>query len=139
MRMVLGLYVAVCLTLISGVIVAQAPPSSVNDGVYTAEQAKRGATLYLDACAACHLESLSGRDAVPGLTRETLVAKFANLGELFTKVKVSMPAFDPGSLKPEEVAEVLAYVLEQNKYPAGQVELPITTATLEHVKLEPLR
>ena len=34
--------------------------TTVWDGVYTAEQAKRGAALYADNCASCHGLALGG-------------------------------------------------------------------------------
>ena len=41
---------------------------SVWDGVYTAEQAKRGEALYGQHCAACHGGTLLGAEAAPALT-----------------------------------------------------------------------
>lgn len=41
---------------------------SVWDGVYTAEQAKRGEALYGEHCASCHGAALAGAEAAPALT-----------------------------------------------------------------------
>ncbi len=46
-----------------------------------------------------------------------------------------MPLTNPGSLKPNEVLQVLAYILQQNNYPAGDSELTAPkTKTVKIVK-----
>ena len=55
---------APCFTLSVG-----AQGKSVNDGVYSDAQAKRGTTLYAEQCASCHGENLEGvADLFPALT-----------------------------------------------------------------------
>ena len=44
-----------------------------------------------------------------------------------------MPLTNPGSLKPAEVLQVLSYILQQNKYPAGDSAL--TAAKAKTVKI----
>ena len=85
--------------------------------------AKRGALLYAENCAACHGETLTGNDPIPGLAGADFQKKWQNVGELFDKTSTSMPAIAPGSLTGQQVADVLAYVLSVNKYPAGSTEL----------------
>jgi alcohol dehydrogenase (cytochrome c) len=46
-----------------------------------------------------------------------------------------MPSNAPGSLKPEEYADVLSFVLSSNKYPAGKTELPTDPSALKGVKM----
>jgi hypothetical protein len=59
-------------------------------------------------------------------------------GELIDKISMDMPSNAPGTLKPDQYADVMAYVLSVNKYPAGKTPLPTTSATLKAVKmLEP--
>ena len=48
-----------------------------------------------------------------------------------------MPATQPGSLKPTEVAQLIAYVLQENKYPAGKMDLPETTDQQQRIHVEP--
>jgi mono/diheme cytochrome c family protein len=115
---------------------AQAP-ASVNAGVYTAEQAKRGAAIYAENCAACHGEALTGNDPIPALSGADFQKKWQNVGELFDKTSTSMPAMAPGSLTGQQVADVLAHVLSVNKYPAGSTELAAKLEPLVLIKIEP--
>ena len=99
---------------------------SVGDGVYTEAQAKRGATLYAEQCAACHGETLGGvADLFPALTGDPFIASWQgkSVGDLFDKISMTMPALDPGSLKPEQAADLVSYILSMSKYPAGTADL----------------
>ena len=92
------------------------------DGVFTAEQAKRGATVYGEQCASCHGEKMEGvADLFPALTGDPFVKNWTgkSVGDLFEKIATTMPALDPGSLKPDQVADVVAHILSSSKYPAG--------------------
>ena len=42
-----------------------------------------------------------------------------SFADLFEKTQTSMPATAPGTLTPEQTAEITAYMLAQSKYPAG--------------------
>ena len=116
---------------------AQAP-ASVLDGVYTDAQAKRGATVYKDTCEPCHGAKLTGTDAGgPTLVGADFINgwKDMSLGALLNKVNMDMPSNAPGTLTPEQYADVLAYVLSANKYPVGQKELPTDAVALKPVKM----
>lgn len=116
---------------------AQAP-ASVLAGVYTAEQATRGKAIYTENCAMCHGDKLDGQEAsFPVLAGNEFVGHWQNVGEVFDKINLSMPATSPGSLKPAEVADVVAYILSVNKYPAGTSELVADAEPLSKIKLEP--
>jgi mono/diheme cytochrome c family protein len=115
---------------------AQAP-ASVLAGVYTADQAKRGATVYADQCAACHGDALLGNDPIPALAGAEFQGKWKSVGELFEKTSTSMPALAPGSLSGPEVAQVIAHMLSVNKYPAGTTELAGKLEPLMLIKMEP--
>lgn len=120
-------------------VTLRAQAKSVADGVYTAAQAKRGATLYADQCASCHGEDLSGvADLFPALAGEAFVKTWQgkSVGELFDKIHMTMPALDPGSLKPEQVADVLAHMLSTAKYPAGTTDLAASVEPLNHIKID---
>ena len=118
------------------VVGAQAP-TSVLAGAYTADQAKRGAELYAKECAACHGDTLAGMDPIPALAGADFVSHWKNVGELFDKTSTTMPAIAPGSLTPEQVADVLAHILSVNKYPAGSTDLPSKVDALTAIKIEP--
>ena len=112
---------------------------SVGDGVYTEAQAKRGATLYAEQCAACHGETLGGvADLFPALTGDPFIASWQgkSVGDLFDKISMTMPALDPGSLKPEQAADIVSYILSMSKYPAGNADLA-AGEPLKQIKIDP--
>ncbi|HEU0096265.1 MAG TPA: hypothetical protein VFQ52_07405, partial [Rhizomicrobium sp.] len=49
----------------------------------------------------------------------------------------TMPQSDPGSLKPEDYNAVVAYILQQNGYPAGTTPLAPHAAGLKDAKITP--
>ena len=65
MRRVLGVASAIFVTAI---LVSAQAQKTVWDGVYTEEQAKRGAEVYAEKCAMCHGDSLGGVESAPALT-----------------------------------------------------------------------
>ena len=113
---------------------AQQASTSTSSGVYTADQAKRGQAVYADACSKCHLDDLSGGTSPPLIGNEFLGSwKGKTVGALFEQVRMTMPFDNPGGLMPAQYADVLAYVLSMNKFPAGQSELAHETAPLEQI------
>lgn len=105
--------------------------TSVNAGVYTPEQADRGQLLYRNKCASCH--------PPVRFTDEDLFHKvYADkpLWELFDAISETMPEDDPGGMKPEEYADVVAYILRLNRYPTGAADIPTTREGLSAIRLE---
>ena len=133
-----GLAVGAALHTSSAAVGAQAGRSIV-DGVYTEEQARRGETMFTETCAVCHGADLKGSDFVPTLIgppfMETWNDKTA--GELFEKIKSTMPATEPGTLTPEQSIDAVAYILSVAKYPAGAAELPAAVDELKQIRIEP--
>ena len=125
----------------SGVMAQQAPGRSVWDGVYTEEQATRGKALYVTACAGCHGETLGGVEAAPPLTGEQFNANWSGtmLGELAERIRISMPADKPGSLSRPQLADLLAFILKVDTFPAGTIPLDPQAVTLGQIRFESLR
>lgn len=92
---------------------------TVWSGIYSSEQAARGATLYAEACSRCHREDLSGYS---GLRGEKFIDNWREdrLTSLWTRVSKTMPAGAPGSLSEKEYLDILAYILQANDFPAGE-------------------
>jgi len=114
--------------------------TSAADGVYSEAQAKRGATLYAEQCASCHGEDMSGiADLFPALTGDAFMMNWRgkSVGELFDKISMTMPALDPGSLKPEQAADLIADILSKSKYPAGATDLASSLAALQQIRIDP--
>src|SRR6185436_10556564 len=109
--------------------VAAAQEKSQWEGVYTEEQAKRGEPLYSQYCASCHGPDLAGGEMAPGLTGGEFSSNWndLSLGDLFERMRVSMPQNSPGSLSRQQNADILAYMLFKASVPAGKTELPTAT------------
>lgn len=107
------------------------------DGVYTEEQAKRGAALYSQNCASCHGTDLTGGESAPPLAGIPFFSNWEGLtvGDLFERMRVSMPADRPGRLSREQNSDIVAYMLKVNEFPAGQTELARQTETLKQIRL----
>lgn len=123
-----GAVLALALT-VSMTPVGARQAKKASEGVYTREQASRGATLYDTSCASCHeLGKFKGDEFAKAWTGKPLT-------DLHTAV-VSMPMDAPGSMKPEEYADILAYFLNLNGYPAGSTELAGTEAAIKAITLD---
>src|SRR5688572_11890781 len=98
-----------------------AQANTASAGIYTAEQATRGESLYKEMCAACHGDNLEGSGPMPPLAGMDFLAnwKGKTLGDLFEKTQTTMPATAPGTLTPDQTADVLSFVLKSSKYAAG--------------------
>lgn len=116
-------------------VVAQGMKSQWN-GVFTVEQAARGAALYTENCVTCHGAELRGSEMAPGLTDDAFSAKWNDLtlADLFDRIRTTMPQNDPGSLSRQQAADLLAFVLSKMNYPAGTQELPTATEILKTYK-----
>jgi len=58
------------------------------------------------------------------------------LWDLFDYIIASMPKSDPGSLTPQQCAELVAYLLKMNGFPAGADDLPTDSAALKTIRVE---
>jgi mono/diheme cytochrome c family protein len=117
-------------------VAGQAAMKSQWDGVYTAEQAKRGAPLYAEHCASCHGGELGGGEMAPALLGGEFTANWNDLsvGDLFERMRISMPQNNPGSLSRPQNADILAFILQKGNYPPGKEELPSVTEQLNQIK-----
>ena len=107
-------------------------------GVYAEDQAKRGEIVSNKLCVSCHGPDLSGGEAGAALVGLEFIGNWSALsvGDLFARVHASMPADAPGTLTQQQTADLAAYVLKLNKYPAGKTELPTDLAALQQVIIE---
>ena len=113
---------------------AQTAPAASGEstlaGVYTPDQAMRGEESYMNICVGCH---------APGTyVGPQFLAKWDGrpVSEFFELMSEKMPKDDPGSLELKEYAQIVAYILRQNKMPEGKVELPADADVLKKVKFE---
>jgi mono/diheme cytochrome c family protein len=130
---------AVVLLGMSGAAVQAAGASrSASSGVYTAEQAVRGKVAFATHCASCHGATLTGGSAAPALTGKTFLYSWTGLtvGDLGDRIHTTMPADNPGSLDSKAVADVTAYILSMNRFPAGKAELPVDLPSEKTINLD---
>jgi S-disulfanyl-L-cysteine oxidoreductase SoxD len=116
---------------------AQTPAHTVWDGVFTADQAAQGKALFEAKCATCHGAELNGAEMAPPLAGGVFLGNWAgqSAGDLFTRIHTTMPANDPGSLNNQQVAQVLAYILSFNQFPAGTTPLPSDETALGQIAI----
>ena len=106
-----------------------ADPRTVNDGVFTRDQAERGEALYAEHCLLCHdkkyfrpvLERWQGQP----------------LGIMYTVMLTSMPESNPGFLNQQEYVDILAYILSLSRYQPGKTELDFRDGALDELMVAP--
>lgn len=106
-----------------------ADPRTVNDGVYTEEQADAGETLYAQHCLLCHDKKYFR----PVLKRW----EGQPIGILYTVMSTSMPESNPGFLTEKEYVDILAYILSLSRYAPGDTELDYRDGALNELTVEP--
>jgi mono/diheme cytochrome c family protein len=128
----------VCLGVAAGLALFAQSTKSVWDGVYTDEQAKRGSAAYTQNCAGCHGTDLQGGESAPPLAGGDFMSNWNGLtaGDLFDRIRTTMPADRPGKLTRDQNADLLAFILSTNKFPAGKAELSRQSETLKEIKLD---
>lgn len=113
---------------------ANVATSAAADGWFTQTQATRGHQLFNNQCAQCHRPDLSGA-AGPALVGPAFLTTWGNkpLSDLYVFEHTNMPAVNPGSVPPEQLWAITAYILQKNGFAAG--ETPLGEASLGRVLL----
>jgi cytochrome c len=112
------------------------PPSKTTlDGVYTGDEASRGKAQYNATCSSCHMEDLSGSGQALPLAGDAFmdVWEGQTMNDLLGLVQGTMPQDKPGSLAPDAALDVISYILQQNKFPAGKEELKNDPDALKNI------
>jgi mono/diheme cytochrome c family protein len=111
---------------------------SIWDGVFTEEQAKRGEEAYKTSCSECHGGDLLGDGFAPSLAGADFQGNWNDLsvGDLFERIRISMPPSGPSSVSPEAKADIMAHIFNFNKYPTGTTELEPKIEVLKTIKIE---
>lgn len=105
-----------------------ADPRTVNDGVFTEDQADTGETLYSQHCLLCHDKKYFR----PILKRW----EGQPIGVLYTVMSTSMPESNPGFLTEKEYVDILAYILSLSRYAPGESELDYKDGALNELTVE---
>src|SRR5262249_31797969 len=103
---------------------------STMSGVYSRAPADHGEETDRGWCVGCHRA---------GTYRgETFKTTWTGrpLSDLFEQIKEKMPKNDPGSLSPEQTAQLVSYILKINKVPPGKTDLPAEVDPLKDIRIE---
>jgi polar amino acid transport system substrate-binding protein len=141
-----GLVGQLCPTVETVAAVSNADDAPHAGGVaalYTEQQAKAGKQVFDSSCASCHGTNLQGVSAPPVggsvFLNKTKLLDWS-VADMRNVVVNSMPANNPGSLSPEQYADVLAYLLAVNCYPAGNNSFPTSASpALKQAPLHPIQ
>ncbi|HGM5581745.1 TPA: c-type cytochrome [Pseudomonas putida] len=93
------------------------------------EQLRHGEEIFSGVCAACH-------GANPARPMAFARQRMHTLGELYGFVSTRMPASAPGSLAPQDYADVLAYVLTRTGTPIDHPPLTAQAASRSTLPLQ---
>ncbi|HTW85537.1 MAG TPA: PQQ-binding-like beta-propeller repeat protein [Candidatus Sulfotelmatobacter sp.] len=112
-------------------LITGAVTSAQTTGGYTAAQANSGATVYASRCAVCHGTSLQG-GAGPTLVgaafKKSINASYKTGADLLDFISKQMPADAPGTLSAQQYADVTAFVISKNGYPANSTTFSAANA-----------
>jgi mono/diheme cytochrome c family protein len=115
---------------------------SVWEGVYSQAQAQRGATIFGQACLACHASKpgeVAGHGPAPSLIGEDFTFRWtdSSIADIFDTIRQTMPEAAPNSLSAAEYAALTAYILQLNGYPSGTDEIdPAQREALQLIYIE---
>ncbi|HUZ64280.1 MAG TPA: cytochrome c [Acetobacteraceae bacterium] len=116
-------------TLAASTAVAPAASAASLPALYTQAQARAGQALYATHCVSCHGANLQGV-AAPSVAGNDFRAAAARSGwnlHIIRYVVVTLMPFNaPGTLKPAQYADALAFLLASNCFPAGSKPFPET-------------
>jgi S-disulfanyl-L-cysteine oxidoreductase SoxD len=129
-----AVYLASSVAIASGRVDVQ--DTSVWRGVFTTAQADRGKAVYASHCSRCHGTDLAGTRA-SALAGERFMDQWEahTLEHLFRRIRDAMPPGDERSVTDADKRDALAYVLQQNGFPAGSNELAIDDGELARVQI----
>jgi alcohol dehydrogenase (cytochrome c) len=105
------------------------PTRAVTDGIYQAAQAEQGEQLFDRECSSCH--------EVGNYAGANLVAKWGGgvLSDVYQDISLAMPPANPGGLTGVSYASILAYLLRESGYPAGNAALPGSAFQLGNIAI----
>jgi mono/diheme cytochrome c family protein len=122
------------------VLVAATPLAAQEQPVtFTAAQAERGQSAYRNNCQDCHGSSLdNGEFGGPPLKGGYFRGRWGtgNASVLFGMLSAAMPPDRPGQLSPQTYADLMAFILSHNGYPAGDKEFPADASAQQQMTLK---
>ena len=121
---------------------ASTPGDASLPALYTVAQAEQGAQVFASKCVACHGANLQGT-AAPSVAGNDFLTTAEHDGWTLEIIRYLvfklMPLNASGSLSPDAYADVMAYLLASNCYPAGNTPFPTDDSpSFAKVKLGPV-
>jgi len=118
------------LLLIAAATAAFAQTRSVTEGVYSQQQADRGHDAYYQNCAFCHGAALTGGEAAPPLAGRDFLSNWygATVNDLFERIRTTMPPENRGMVSREMDADIVAFILRFNRFPAVSASADLAPA-----------
>jgi mono/diheme cytochrome c family protein len=116
---------------------AQAAPKAANASrsYYTEAQAGRGKQQYAQYCAQCHMANLKGAGTAPALVGDDFLHDYYSVGDLFSKVNVTMPGDNVHGLSTENYLNIIAFMLQANGLPAGTENLKSDVSAMKRMAI----
>ena len=108
------------------------------DGVFTAAQAERGkAAAAQGRCTGCHGSELAGTERAPALKGPAFLANWedGSVNRLFAKIRDGMPPGNTDQLAPAAKLDVVTFLLRENGFPPGSIELRSDPETLDAIQI----
>jgi alcohol dehydrogenase (cytochrome c) len=101
----------------------------IGDGerpTFSNQQSRVGSLVYQQYCSSCHSASLAGGQG-PAIAGADFMHRWAGgqrtVGDLYALIRGTMPKEAPGSLSEEQYENLVAYLLAQNGFKAGEMAL----------------
>src|SRR5262249_29483782 len=91
-------------------------------GVYTQNQAQRGAGAFDTFCSSCHRGGFRGTGFMNRWRED-------KLSSLYNFISKNMPVGNPGVASASEYIDIVAWILSTNEFPSGGQELTANAAT----------
>ena len=124
MNRLVNVVFAVCVAVVPASVAGQ--EKTIADGVFTEAQVEAGKGVYDSTCSACHRMN-EYRNVLRAFQGNSVM----NLWEL---ILGTMPADNPGSLADSEYTNIIAFILSDQGFPAGDTELD-PYSNMEDIKI----
>jgi len=85
-----------------------------------------------------HSHPIPRNGFAPALAGSDFSANWTDLsvGDLYERIRISMPPNDPAKVTAQQKTDIIAHLLDANKFPAGKTELEAKTEVLKQIKIE---
>ena len=107
-------------------------------GVFTPAQAERGRAIVQAHCAECHRDNLTGSNG-PALVGDPFMVNWEarTVQRLYRKIRDTMPGRGRAVVSNSDKIDSVAFILQQNGFPAGANELTEDDGLLASLRMVP--